>query len=77
MPEKISFMGTSSIHAIAIRILKNSKPLTPDELAKKISKYREFRGETPNRTVSAILNRSIHVKSAGNGRYTIIPNSFN
>ena len=76
LAERISFMGTSSIHAIAIKILKNSNPLTPNELTKKISKYREFRGETPNRTVSAILNRSIHVKYVGNGRYAIIPNSF-
>ena len=64
-------MGTSSIHAIAVKILTNSGPLTPNELAKKISKYREFRGETPNRTVSAILNRSIHIKNVGNGRYAI------
>ena len=69
-------MGTSSFHAIAIRILKNSSPLTPDELAKKIAKYREFRGETPNRTVSAILNRSIHVKYVGNGRYAVLKNTL-
>jgi len=64
-------MGTYSIHSLAIKILKNSTPQTPDELAKKIAKYRKFGGSTPNRTVSAVLNRSIHVKYVGNGRYTV------
>ena len=71
MYEKVSYSGTSSIHAIAIKILKKSKPLTPNELAEKILEHRKFGGGTPNRTVSAILNRSIHVKYVGNGRYTV------
>ena len=59
-----------------IKVLKKEGPLTTDELTKKISKYRKFRGETPNRTISAILNRSIHVKYVGNGRYDIIPKTL-
>ena len=69
--EKVSFSGTQSIHAIAVKILKNSRPLTPNELVEKILKFRTFGGGTPNRTISAILNRSIHIKHVGNGRYTI------
>jgi len=70
-------MGTTSIHAIAVKILEEGKPLTINELVEKISKIREFRGHTPNRTVSAILNRSLHVKYVGDGRYGIIPNALN
>jgi hypothetical protein len=69
-------MGTSSIHAITVKILENSGPLTINQLVKEISKIREFRGQTPNRTVSAILNRSLHVKYVGDGRYGIIPNAL-
>ena len=76
MYEKVGFAGTDSIHAIAVKILKNSAPLTPNELAKKISKHRKFHGATPNRTVSAILNRSKHVKYVGNGLYSIKKDSF-
>jgi hypothetical protein len=73
---KFGVLGTQSFHAIAIKVLKKEGPLTTDELTKKISKYRKFRGETPNRTISAILNRSIHVKYVGNGRYDIIPKTL-
>jgi len=68
---KFGVLGTQSFHAIAIKVLKKEGPLTTDELTKKISKYRKFRGETPNRTISAI-----HVKYVGNGRYDIIPKTL-
>lgn len=75
LPVKVGYVSNLSIHAVAVEILRNREPLTAKEIAKEIAKVRKFEGATPARTVSAILNRSIHVKYVGNRRYTIEPNA--
>ena len=65
----------TSIHAHIIRILESEKkPMTVKELTKLIQMQRTISSKRPTSTVSAILQRSEHVKKVGKATFSLNKN---
>ena len=66
-----SFRENSSL-AIILKLLKESNsPMTVKELTKLVLEKKRLSGKTPDRTISAILQRSNRVIKVGKAAYTI------
>ena len=66
-----SFRENSSL-AIILKLLKESNsPMTVKELTKLVLEKKQLSGKTPDRTISAILQRSNRVIKVGKATYTI------
>ena len=62
----------NSIHQIVVNILsKSKKPLSVTEITEKAKQHYSFSGKTPQKSVSAILQRSRYVKKISKGYYQI------
>ena len=63
--------GNSSL-AIILKLLKESdSPMTVKELTKLVLEEKQLSGKTPERTISAVLQRSHRVVKVGKATYAI------
>jgi len=63
--------GNSSL-AIILKLLKESdSPMTVKELTKLVLEEKQLSGKTPERTISAVLQRSYRVVKVGKATYAI------
>ena len=63
--------GNSSL-AIILKLLKESdSPMTVKELTKLVLEEKQLSGKTPERTISAVLQRSNRVVKVGKATYAI------
>lgn len=61
----------NSYHGIACRILEKNGAMRFRDLAREILKEKRGQGKTPEKTIYAILNRSIYIKREGYGLYSL------
>jgi hypothetical protein len=62
----------TSIHAYILKILEDEdRPMKVGELMKEVLKKRDITSKNQVSTVSAVLQRSRHVKKAGKGSYIL------
>jgi len=72
MQKRSQIRVKTSIHAYILKILEEEKrPMKVAELTKRVQKQREITSKNPASTVSAVLQRSRHVKRAGKGSYVL------
>ena len=65
--------GNGSIHAIAIKILKEKgSPMTIKKITESVLEQREIKSKTPYNSVSAVMQRSKFTKKVGMGKYTLL-----
>ena len=64
-----------SLHSLAVKTLrKYDRPMSVSEITEKIQEFRKIKGQTPNNSVSAALQRSKYVvraKGKGKGYYRL------
>lgn len=64
--------GESTIHAFALKALSQAtRPLSVQEITKKVREHRRIYSGHPNNTVSSILQKSDFVKRDRFGFYTL------
>ena len=72
MQKRSQIRVKTSIHAYLLKILEDEeRPMKVAELTKKVMKKRDITSKNPASTVSAVLQRSRHVKKAGKGNYVL------
>ena len=72
MQKRSQIRVKTSIHAYLLKILEEEgRPMKVGELTKKVLKKRELTSKNPVSTVSAVLQRSIHVEKSGKGSYVL------
>ena len=72
MQKRSQIRVKTSIHAYLLKILEDEeRPMKVAELTKKVMKKRDITSKNPVSTVSAVLQRSRHVKKAGKGSYVL------
>jgi len=70
--QKIKSLYNGSAHSKIIEIMsKTNKPMTVEEITKKMNKYYSFSGKTPHKSISSTLQRSIYIKKIERGVYQI------
>jgi len=73
MDGKSDIWEKNSVHAIAIKILKEKgSPMTIKEITKSVLKKRKIKSKTPYNSVNAVLQRSKFTKKVGLGKYTLL-----
>ena len=72
MQKRSQIRVKTSIHAYVLKILEEEgRPMKVSELAKKVLEKREITSKNQISTVSAVLQRSRHVKKSGKGSYVL------
>ena len=76
MGRRLKVLRRTSIHSIALNILKESgKPMRIKEITKLVLTKKSIKSKTPYNSVSAVLQRSEHVIRTSKGTWALNPKS--